>query len=193
MLWRWNLNGVKTVKQCSDAAVRFGPVLGRKSSNLELDFRSGSGKFPDLKPGSSPVRQFWTEPLPYLGTVQVILHRRTWFQVRFKQFLNFEPDFGQVRQGSGWNFGSGPNCSITRWARLTVLFKCTVNPNISVWCRTITTRPRASQLRQPNSTRYLDHKLNSFILMRLTNVCSIYLRPPHQEHQKKNLNWLIWT
>jgi len=27
--------------------------------------------------------------------------------------LNFEPDFGQVRQGSGSNFGSGPNRGIT--------------------------------------------------------------------------------
>jgi len=26
---------------------------------------------------------------------------------------NFEPDFGQVRQGSGSNFGSGLNCGIT--------------------------------------------------------------------------------
>jgi len=30
--------------------------------------------------------------------------------------LNFEPDFGQVHQGSGSNFGSGLNCSITGWA-----------------------------------------------------------------------------
>ena len=60
-----------------------------------------SGKLLDLKPGSSPVRQFWTEPLPYLVTVQVIFHCWTWFRVCFKQFLNFEPDFGQVCQSSG--------------------------------------------------------------------------------------------
>ena len=108
------LTPLSSVAVASDAVVWFGPVLGRKSLNLELDFRSGSGKCPDLKPGSSPVQQFWTEPLPYLGMVQVILHCRTWFQVWFKQFLNFEPDFGQVCQGSGSNFGSGPNCSITR-------------------------------------------------------------------------------
>ena len=47
--------------------------------------------------------------------VQVILHCRTWFQVWFKQFLNFEPDFGQVHQGSGSNFGSGPNRGITTY------------------------------------------------------------------------------
>ena len=83
----------------SDATVQFGPVHGWKSSNL--------------KPGSSPVRQFWTEPLPYLVTVHVISHCRTWIQVWFKQLLNFEPDFGQVRHGSGSNFGSGPNRGIT--------------------------------------------------------------------------------
>ena len=84
-----------------------------KSSNLELDLWSGWGKFSDLKPKSSPVRQFATEPLPYWAIVQVILHYRTWYQVRFNQFLNFEPDFGQVCQGSGLNFGSGPNRGIT--------------------------------------------------------------------------------
>jgi len=29
--------------------------------------------------------------------------------------LNFEPDFGQVRKGSGSNFGSGPNRGITTY------------------------------------------------------------------------------
>ena len=49
---------------------------------------------------------------PYCVIVS-ILHCRTWFQVQFSQFLNFEPDFGQVCQGSGSNFGSGPNRGIT--------------------------------------------------------------------------------
>ena len=40
-----------------------------KSLNLELDQRSSSGKFLDLKPNSSPVQQFSTKPLPYWAMV----------------------------------------------------------------------------------------------------------------------------
>jgi hypothetical protein len=75
----------------SDATVQFGLV--------QANFWTLN-----LGPGSAILD--WTSAL-FGDSSGNITFCRTWFQVQFNQFLNFEPDFSQVHQGSG------PNCGIT--------------------------------------------------------------------------------
>jgi len=56
----------------------------------------------NLGPGSAILD--WTSAL-FGDSSGNITFCRTWFQVQFNQFLNFEPDFSQVHQGSGLNCG----------------------------------------------------------------------------------------